>query len=138
MQITRSSIDTQQGPADWFTGTVYIDAVAAPAFTARTAAALVHFSPGARTAWHTHPYGQTIYITEGVGRAQRREGLIEVIRPGDRVFFEPGEDHWHGAAPDRFMTHLSMVEVDDKGSSATWGAQVSDEEYAAELKMEEA
>ena len=66
------------------------------------------------------------------------KGLIEVIRPGDRVFFEPGEDHWHGAAPDRFMTHLSMVEVDDKGSSATWGAQVSDEEYAAELKMEEA
>src|SRR5439155_988272 len=104
----------------------------------RLNASNVHFAPGARTAWHRHPNGQTIYVTDGVGRAQRRGGLIEVIRPGDRVFFEPGEDHWHGAAPDRFMTHLSMVEVDDKGNSATWGAHVSDEEYAAALKMDEA
>ena len=89
----------------------------------------VHFSPGARTAWHTHPHGQTIYVTEGVGLVQRRGGPVEVIRPGDRVFFEPGEDHWHGAAPDRFMTHLAMLEVDDEGNSATWGDQVSDEEY---------
>ena len=138
MQVTRNRIETMPGRSEWFTGEVYIDAVAAPSAASRLNASSVHFTPGARTAWHTHPNGQTIYVTEGVGRAQRREGLIEVIRPGDRVFFEPGEDHWHGAAPDRFMTHLSMVEVDDKGSSATWGAQVSDEEYAAELKMEEA
>ena len=138
MQITRNSLDTATGPSDWFTGTVHIDPVAAPSAASRLQAASVHFTPGARTAWHTHPNGQTIYVMEGIGLAQRRGGPIEVIRPGDRVFFEPGEDHWHGAAPDRFMTHLSMVEVDDKGSSATWGAQVSDEEYAAELKMEEA
>ena len=92
---------------------------------------LAPLTPGARTAWHTHPNGQTIYVTEGVGRAQRRGGPIEVIRPGDRVFFDPGEDHWHGATPDRFMTHLSMVEVDDEGNSATWGAHVTDEEYNA-------
>jgi quercetin dioxygenase-like cupin family protein len=105
MQITRSSLDTQQGPADWFTGDVYIDAIAAPAGTSTTAAALVHFTPGARTAWHTHPHGQTIFVTEGVGLCQREGGPIESIRPGDRVFFEPGENHWHGAAPDRFSPH---------------------------------
>src|SRR5213592_3176417 len=131
MEITRSNIDTAKGPNDWFTGDVYIDAVAAAPAPARVQANLVHFTPGARTAWDTHPLGQTIYVTEGVGLCQRRGGLIEVIRPGDRVFFEPDEDHWHGAAPDRFMTHLSMVEVDDKGNSATWGAHVSDEEYVA-------
>ena len=91
----------------------------------------VHFTPGARTAWHTHPNGQTIYVVEGVGLAQRRGGPVEVIRPGDRVFFEPGEDHWHGAAPTRFMTHLAMVEVDDAGKAATWGDHVTEEEYAA-------
>src|SRR5947208_2815913 len=100
MQITRSTTtDTQKGPADWFTGDVYIDPVAAPAGTSTFAAALVHFTPGARTAWHTHPHGQTIFVTEGVGRCQREGGEIETIRPGDRVFFEPGENHWHGAAP---------------------------------------
>jgi quercetin dioxygenase-like cupin family protein len=77
--------------------------------------------PGARTAWHTHPNGQTIYVTEGAGLCWRRGGPIERIRPGDRVFFEPGEEHWHGAAPDRFMTHLAMLEVDDEGTNATWG-----------------
>ena len=100
MQITRSSIDTAKGPDDWFTGDVYIDAVAAPAGTSTFAAAAVHFTPGARTAWHTHPHGQTIFVTEGVGRCRREGGPIEVIRPGDRVFFEPGENHWHGAAPE--------------------------------------
>ena len=92
-------LDTRQGPADWFTGDVYIDTVASPVAASRLAAALVHFTPGARTAWHTHPLGQTIFVTEGVGRCQREGGPIEVIRPGDRVFFEPGENHWHGAAP---------------------------------------
>ena len=82
MQITRSSIDTQKGPADWFTGDVYIDAVAAPAGSSGFAAAAVHFTPGARTAWHTHPHGQTIFVTEGVGLCQREGGSVEVIRPG--------------------------------------------------------
>ena len=139
MMITRNSIGTNQGPREWFTGAVYIDAVAAPSNASRLNAAM-RFTPGARTAWHTHPHGQTIWVTEGVGLCQRRGGRIEVIRPGDRVFFEPGEDHWHGAAPDRFMTHLSMVEVDDKGNSATWGALVSEKEYggATSLASEEA
>ena len=131
MQITRNSIDSARGSSDWFTGAVYVDAVAAPSNGARLSASSVHFTPGARTAWHTHPNGQTIYVTEGVGLAQRRGGPIEVIRPGDRVFFEPGEDHWHGAAPNRFMTHLAILEVDDQGNAAIWGDQVTDEEYGA-------
>jgi quercetin dioxygenase-like cupin family protein len=129
MQITRSSIETAAGPTDWFTGAVYLDTVATPSGASRLTASSVHFTPGARTAWHTHPNGQTIYVTEGVGLAQRRDGPIEVIRPGDRVFFAPDEEHWHGAAPTRFMTHLAMLEVDDEGNSATWGDHVTDEEY---------
>src|SRR5919201_5523319 len=87
MQITRNSLETNQGPGDWFTGTVFIDTIASPSPPSRAAAASVHFTPGARTAWHTHPFGQTVYVTEGVGLCQRRGGPIEVIRPGDRVFF---------------------------------------------------
>ncbi len=131
MQITRNSADTATGPRDWFTGTVYIDALAAPTAPSRLQAASVHFRPGARTAWHTHPFGQTICVTEGMGRCQRRGGPVEVIRAGDRVHFEPAEDHWHGAAPNRFMTHLAMQEVDDDGSAASWAEHVSDEEYGA-------
>jgi quercetin dioxygenase-like cupin family protein len=131
MQITRNFLETMAGPGDWFTGAVYIDAVATPSAPSRLQAVSVRFTPGARTAWHTHPNGQTIYVTEGIGLAQRRGGPIEVIRPGDRVFFDPGEEHWHGAAPDRFMTHLAMQEVDDQGSAATWGEHVTDEEYNA-------
>ena len=97
----------------------------------RLQAASVHFTPGARTAWHTHPFGQTIYVTEGVGLCQRRGGPVEVIRPGDRVYFEPGEDHWHGATPSRFMTHIAMQEVADDGCPVAWGEHVTDEEYAA-------
>jgi quercetin dioxygenase-like cupin family protein len=131
MEITRSSIDTAKGPDDWFTGDVYIDAVAAAPAPARVQANLVHFTPGARTAWHTHPLGQTIYVTEGVGLCQRRGGPIELIRPGDRVFFEPDEDHWHGAAPNRFMVHLALNEVDDDHAAVDRREKVSDEEYAA-------
>ena len=108
---------------------MFIDAVAAPSGGARLSVSSVHFTPGARTAWHTHPNGQTIFVTEGVGFAQRRGGPVEVIRPGDRVFFEPGEDHWHGATPDNFMTHLAMLEVDEAGINATWGDRVTDAEY---------
>ena len=130
MQITRSTTDTTAGPSGWFTGSVYIDPVAAPSDGSRLSASWVHFTPAARTAWHTHPNGQTIFVLEGVGHAQRRGGPIEVIRPGDRVFFEPGEEHWHGAAATRFMAHLAMLQVDDEGNSAAWGDHVSDEEYA--------
>jgi quercetin dioxygenase-like cupin family protein len=131
MQLTRNSVDTMPGPADWFTGAVFIDAVAMPADDSRVQASSVHFTPGARTAWHTHPNGQTIFVTEGVGLCQSRGGPIEVILPGDRVFFEPGEDHWHGAAPGRFMTHLALAEVDGEGNAADWGDHVTDEEYGA-------
>jgi quercetin dioxygenase-like cupin family protein len=136
VQITRSSVQTAPGPSEWFTGAVYIDTVATPSGRSRLTASSVHFTPGARTAWHTHPNGQTIYVTEGVGLAQRRGGPIEVIRPGDRVFFEADEEHWHGAAPTQLMTHLAMLEVDEEGNSATWGAHVSDDEYAAALPID--
>jgi quercetin dioxygenase-like cupin family protein len=108
MQLTRNSVETAAGPTDWFTGSVYIDAVAAPEKGSRLSASSVHFTPGARTHWHTHPNGQTIWVTEGLGLCQRDGGPVEVIRPGDRVFFEPGERHWHGATPTRFMTHIAM------------------------------
>jgi quercetin dioxygenase-like cupin family protein len=131
MEITRSSIATQKGPAEWFTGEVYLDALAVPAGTFTTAATIVHFTPGARTAWHTHPHGQTIFVTEGVGLCQRDGGSVELIRPGDRVFFEPGENHWHGAAPDRFMVHIAIQQTDENGSPVTWGEHVTDEQYGA-------
>ena len=114
MQITTNTLDTGAGPADWFTGSVYIDTVA----------------------WHTHPHGQTIWVSEGVGLCQREGGEVEVIRPGDRVFFEPGEEHWHGAARTRFMTHLAMLVVGEDGTPATWGDHVTDEEYAAAPEVE--
>src|SRR5215210_3914676 len=131
MQVTRNTVATTHGPTDWFTGDVYVDTIATPAGSSRLSASSVHFTPGARTVWHTHPNGQTIYVLEGVGLAQRRGAPIEVIRPGDRVFFEPGEEHWHGAAPTRFMAHLAMLDVDDDGNNATWGDHVTDEEYGA-------
>jgi quercetin dioxygenase-like cupin family protein len=129
VQITHSSLDTSRGPEDWFTGAVYIDTIATPTPPSRTAAALVHFAPGARTAWHTHPYGQTIYVVEGIGLCQHEGGGIEEIRPGDRVYFEPGENHWHGATPNRFMAHVAIQEADDSGSPVTWGRHVTDDEY---------
>jgi quercetin dioxygenase-like cupin family protein len=119
MQVTKNGVATTLGSGDWFTGTVYVDSMATPSEASRLSASRVHFTPGARTAWHTHPKGQTIFVTEGMGFAQRRGGSVEMIRPGDRVFFEPGEEHWHGAAPDRFMTHVAMLDVDDAGNSAT-------------------
>lgn len=137
MQITKNSVKTNPGPSDWFTGSVYIDTLAVPTSASRVSASSVHFTPGARTAWHKHPNGQTIFVIEGVGLAQRRGGEIEVIRPGDRVFFEPREDHWHGAAPGRFMTHLAMLDVDDQGKTASWGPHVTDAEYAAAPSAEE-
>jgi quercetin dioxygenase-like cupin family protein len=132
MKLTRSSADTMKGPSDWFTGDVYIDSVAAPEGTSTFAAALVHFAPGARTAWHTHPHGQTIFVTEGVGLCQREGAQVEVIRPGDRVFFETDENHWHGAAPNRLMVHLALQQNDESGNPVSWGEHVSDEQYQSE------
>ena len=134
MEITRNTVETARGPAEWFTGTVFIDAVAA---AAPLSAAAVHFTPGARTAWHTHPHGQTIWVTEGVGLCQKESGPVEVIRPGDRVFFEPDETHWHGAAPTRFMTHIAIQLADETGSPATWGQHVSEDEYAQAPTLED-
>ena len=131
MQITRNSVDTTAGPSEWFTGAVYMDTVAVPTGGFRVGASSVHFAPGARTAWHTHPNGQTIFVLEGVGLCQRRGGPVEVIRGGDRVFFEPGEEHWHGATATRFMTHVAIHPVDEAGSAATWLEHVTDAEYGA-------
>jgi quercetin dioxygenase-like cupin family protein len=132
MNITRSGLDTNKGPADWFTGDVYIDPIAAAPAPARVSGNVVHFTPGARTAWHTHPLGQTIYVTEGICLCQRRGGPIEEVRPGDRVFFEPDEEHWHGAAPNRFMVHIALNEVDDEHPAVHWGEPVTDAEYTGE------
>ena len=129
MQITRSSTDTQKGPGDWFTGDVYIDAVAAPAGTSTFAAALVHFTPGARTAWHTHPHGQTIFVTESVGRGQREAGRSRPSAPATASFFELGENQWR-AAPNRCMAHVAMQQDDESGSPVAWGEHVTDEQYA--------
>jgi quercetin dioxygenase-like cupin family protein len=131
MEIVRSSIDTQQGSGDWFTGTVYIDTIVDPSEASRVASAMVHFAPGARTRWHTHPLGQTIFVVEGVGRCQREGGSVEEIRPGDRVRFEAGENHWHGASPTRFMAHIAIHQADENGTQVTWGNPVTDAEYGA-------
>ncbi len=129
IHLTENSITTNPGSSAWFNGTVFVDTEGTPSGPSRLPASGVHFTPGARTAWHTHPNGQIIYVTEGIGLCQRRGGPVEVIRSGDRVFFEPGEDHWHGAAPNRYITHLAMLVVDEAAKSATWGAQVTDDEY---------
>ena len=127
---------TRRAAAESFTGTVWQDPIITPQAPARVASARVAFEPGARTAWHTHPNGQTIWVTEGIGLAQRRGGPIEVIRPGDRVFFEPGEEHWHGASATRFMVHVAMHQADDDGTTVSWGDHVTDEEYAAAPSLE--
>ena len=136
MQITRNTFETIAGPGEWFTGSVYIDTIATPVEGSPVGAAAVHFAPGARTAWHTHPLGQTLWVTEGVGLCQREGGPVEVLRPGDRVFFEPGEKHWHGAASTRFMTHVAIQQADETGSPVVWGEHVSDEQYTRAPALE--
>lgn len=115
---------TIKGPGDWFTGDVWIDSVVQPHDHSTLNVAAVHFTPGARSAWHVHDGGQTLYVTEGEGRVQSRGEAIVTIRPGDIVHTPSGEWHWHGAAPDHFMTHLSLTE-----GPATWGDQVTDDAY---------
>ena len=129
MEIRRSgSVPSQSGPAEYFTGRVRIDRVADAAEPARLLAANVTFEPGARTAWHTHPLGQTLVVTAGLGWVQRWGGPVEEIRPGDVVWFAPGEKHWHGATTETGMSHLALVEKLD-GKSSDWMEHVSDEEY---------
>jgi quercetin dioxygenase-like cupin family protein len=131
MDITRSgATPSAKGPANDFTGTVRIDKICEPPEPSRVAAALVTFEPGARTAWHTHPYGQTLFVTAGAGRVQREGGPIEPIHPGDVVYFHPGEKHWHGAAPTTAMSHIAIQEKQD-GSPVTWMDHVTDAQYGA-------
>ena len=130
MEIIRNgSTASGQGPADWFTGRVRIDPLFSPNEARRAAAATVTFEPGARTAWHTHPLGQTLIVTAGLGLAQREGSPVEEIRPGDVVWFEPGEKHWHGASPSVGMTHIAIQEQKD-GRVVDWLEPVSDEDYA--------
>ena len=131
MDIKRNgSQPSSKGPAEWITGTVRVDPLFEAPVPARARGSSVTFEPGARTAWHTHPLGQTLIVTSGCGRVQRWGGPIEEIRPGDVVWFEPGEKHWHGAAFLTAMTHVAIVEVLD-GKSADWMEKVSDEQYQA-------
>jgi quercetin dioxygenase-like cupin family protein len=120
---------TVKGPAETFTGDVWFDVVARGEDYARMRVNVVRFAPGARTAWHCHPGGQTLYVTEGRGLVQSRDGEVVEIRLGDVIYTPAGEWHWHGAAPDHFMTHIAMWEVGDDGNSAAWGDHVSDQEY---------
>ncbi|UWR27129.1 cupin domain-containing protein [Sulfitobacter sp. S223] len=118
-----------KGPAEYFTGTVRMDPLITAPEPARLRGLTVTFEPGARTAWHTHPLGQTLIVTAGLGLVQREAGPVEQIRPGDTVWFEPGEKHWHGAAPDVAMTHIALQEELD-GSAVTWMEHVTDAQYA--------
>jgi quercetin dioxygenase-like cupin family protein len=129
--LTETMRGTRQGPADWFTGTVWIDEVVASTPPARFNSARVSFSPGARTAWHTHPRGQALHVLSGVGRVQLKGEPAHEIRSGDSVWIEAGEVHWHGAAPGRTMVHLAIQEADDTGSAVVWLEHVTDEEYSA-------
>jgi quercetin dioxygenase-like cupin family protein len=129
MEIKRAgSQPSGQGPADWFTGRVRIDPLFTAPDPARAGAALVTFEPGARTAWHTHPLGQTLIVTAGCGWVQREGGPIEEIRPGDVISFAPGEKHWHGAAPTTGMSHIAIQERLN-GSPVDWMEHVSNEQY---------
>ncbi len=131
MEIKRiGSQPSNQGPADWFTGTVRIDPLFQAKEPARAAGSSVTFEPGARTAWHTHPLGQTLIVTAGCGRAQRWDGPIEEIRPGDVVWIAPGEKHWHGATATTAMTHIAIAEALDS-KVVDWMEKVSDEQYKA-------
>ena len=129
MNITRAgSQPSSKGPADWFTGTVRIDPLFTAPAPARAAGAVVTFEPGARTAWHTHPLGQTLIVLSGLGRVQRESGPVEEIHPGDVVWFAPGERHWHGASPQTAMTHIAIQEALN-GKVVDWMEQVGDDQY---------
>jgi len=130
--LLAGSRPTRRAPKESFTGTVWQDPIITPQGPARINSSRVTFEPGARTAWHTHPLGQTLYVIAGVGRVQAKGGPIREIRPGDVVWIPPGEKHWHGASPTNAMTHVAMQESLD-GSHVTWMEYVTDEEYSAAL-----
>ncbi|GAB4064670.1 cupin domain-containing protein [Angustibacter speluncae] len=131
MRLTTSSGQTTPGPADNFTGTVLVDGIRTPDDDSAVGCAHVRFAPGARTAWHTHPKGQTLYVTDGIGLVATRADGVREIRPGDVVHIASGEEHWHGATPDRFMAHVAMQQADDDGEVVTWLRHVTNEEYTA-------
>jgi quercetin dioxygenase-like cupin family protein len=136
MNITRANaVATKRGPADYFTGTVWLDEVTAAPYASDVRVVVVTFEPGARTAWHTHPHGQLLQILSGAGRVQKAGGGVVDVRPGDVIWFEPGERHWHGAAPDRVMTHLAVQRADEAGRTAIWQEPVTDADYAGGTKM---
>ena len=129
MEITKNGkIPSVKGPEDWFTGSVRIDPLFQKKDATRAAGASVTFEPGARTAWHTHPAGQTLIVTSGLGWVQREGGPIEEIRPGDVVWFAPGEKHWHGASPEKAMSHIAIQE-ELNGKVVDWMEKVTDEQY---------
>ena len=131
MQLTRASAaSTKRGPAEYFTGVVWLQELSSAASSSDVRALEVTFEPGARTAWHTHPHGQLLRILRGVGRVQKAGEKVLEVTPGDVVWFEPGERHWHGAAPNCAMSHLAIQRTDAAGQSATWQEQVSDADYA--------
>ncbi|TBW33292.1 cupin domain-containing protein [Siculibacillus lacustris] len=133
MDITKVGITpSQKGPSDWFTGIVRVDHLFPTHEPARASGAAVTFEPGARTAWHAHPLGQTLIVTAGCGRVQSWGGPIREIRPGDVVWIPAGEKHWHGAAPSTAMTHIAIQEAVD-GSAADWFEHVSDQQYAGAI-----
>jgi quercetin dioxygenase-like cupin family protein len=128
--IRASARSTKQAPASNFTGVVYQDEILAVTAPSRMRASIVSFTPGARTAWHTHPVGQTLYCLSGVGRYQREGEPVQALHPSDTVQIPPGVRHWHGAAPDRLFSHLAMSENNDKGEGTAWFEHVSDSDYA--------
>jgi quercetin dioxygenase-like cupin family protein len=121
--------EAKPGPNDWFTGEVYLTPLKGISDNSSLSISSVHFTAGARSAWHSHPKGQTLYVTDGVGVVQRRGEPIQIIKPGDVIWTEPGEAHWHGASANSDMTHLAIQEVDNEGNFADWGIHVTDEEY---------
>jgi len=123
-----------KGPADRFTGDVWFDVIARGEAPSRIRVNFVHFAPGARNGWHAHALGQTLHVTEGIGRVQARGGKLLEIRAGDTIDTAPGEWHWHGAAPDHFMTHLAVWDAPAEGPESEWGDQVTDVEYLAEAE----
>ena len=127
--IKNEMLPSVKGPEDWFTGSVRIDPLFQKKEATKAAGALVTFEPGARTAWHTHPAGQTLIVTSGLGWVQQEGGPIEEVCPGDIVWFEPNEKHWHGASPNKAMSHIAIQEELD-GEVVTWMEKVSDEQYA--------
>ncbi|KAA2261952.1 cupin domain-containing protein [Solihabitans fulvus] len=131
MHVTRTQAPTAAAPTEWLTGPAWIDEISGPAEPSRVRVDSVHFAPGTRTVWHSHPLGQVLYVTEGTGLVQRRGGPVETIRAGDSVRVAAGEWHWHGAGPTTFMTHLAIQEVAEDGTEAERGEPVTDAEYLA-------